>query len=191
MRKNVVIETKRLLLRPFTQDDFTAVHAYASNVENILYMPWGPNSEEDTHAFIERTIRNATVEPRREFEFAIELKESNRLIGGGEICLHDGNEGSCGWCLHMDHWRYGYGTEFAAALLKFGFEELKLRRIYAKCNSDNYGSFRIMERNGMRNEAHFKKVRMDNIKPGGWQDEYLYAILLDEWKERQIDYFGR
>jgi RimJ/RimL family protein N-acetyltransferase len=181
----MVIETKRLHLRPFTRDDFAAIHAYASNRDNILYMPWGPNSGEETHAFIARTIHNATVEPRREFEFAIIQKESDRLIGGGEICIQDGNAGSCGWCLHMDYWKSGYGTEFATALLKFGFEELKLHRIYAKCNVDNYGSYRVMERNGMRREARFRKARMDNIKPGEWQDEFLYAILLEEWKERK------
>ena len=80
--------------------------------------------------------------------------------------------------LHRDYWKHGFGTELAHELLRFGFEELKCHRIYASCVADNYGSYRVMERNNMRREAHFVKNRKHR---GEWLDEYIYAILDDEW----------
>ena len=79
--------------------------------------------------------------------------------------------------------KQGLGTELAHELIRFGFEELKLHRIYAHCDSENYGSYRVMERNGMRKEGRF--IKNCKIK-GEWRDEFLYAILEEEWKELQL-----
>ncbi len=46
------LETERLILRKFTEDAFSAVHSYASVSENTTYMVWGPNTEEQTRAFV-------------------------------------------------------------------------------------------------------------------------------------------
>jgi RimJ/RimL family protein N-acetyltransferase len=178
-----ILHTERLLLRPFTQDDFAAVHAYASNPENVKYMIWGPNNEAQTKSFIDNTIKQAEAKPRTNYDFAIVLKETGVLIGGSGIYLdNDKNQANLGWILHKDYWKQGYGTEFATALLKFGFEELKLHRIYASCHAENYGSYRVMERNGMRREAHFIKARTGFAGyRDEWQDELVYAILAEEY----------
>ena len=84
-----------------------------------------------------------------------------------------------GWILHRDHWKKGYGTELAGALIRFGFAELKLHRIIASCIADNYGSYRVMENSHMRREAHFIKNRFQR---GEWQDEFIYALLQEEWE---------
>jgi RimJ/RimL family protein N-acetyltransferase len=149
-------------------------------------MIWGPNNEEQTKSFIDNTIKSAETEPRTNYDFAIVLNETGTLIGGGGIYLDsDKNQANLGWILHKDYWKQGYGTEFAAALLKFGFEKLNLHRIYVTCHADNYGSYRVMERNGMRREAHHIKARKDFTGfSEQWQDEFLYAILYDEWKMR-------
>lgn len=68
------------------------------------------------------------------------------------------------------------------ALLKFGFEELTLHRMCAYCNTENYGTYRVMEKCGMRKEATFLKSMRG--RPGfdeEWFDEFMYAILADEW----------
>jgi RimJ/RimL family protein N-acetyltransferase len=94
-----------------------------------------------------------------------------------------------GWILHKDYWKQGYGTEFAAVLIKFGFEKLNLHRIYVTCHADNYGSYRVMERNGMRREAHLIKARKGFAGfRDEWQDELVYAILAEEYfKDRKCD----
>ena len=167
------LETKRLILRPFCHDDFNAVHSWAGNPINTRYMAWGPNTEEETLGFL-----NA-VKPGK--DFAVVIKESNAVIGSCGIYPNEvGYMADLGWILHKDYWKCGYGTELCGELIKYGFEDLKLGRIQAPCAAVNYGSYRIMERNGMQREAlHLKSfwARVDNE----WIDEAWYAILAEDY----------
>ncbi len=170
------LETERLILRPLRADDFEAVHAWAGNPENTRYMAWGPNTEEQTRSFL------ASAEPGR--DFAVTLKSSYKVIGSCGIYPDaKADTGELGWILNKDHWKRGYGTELGAELIRYGFEDLKLRRIFAPCAAVNYGSYRIMERNGMRREAlHVKSffARVDKE----WIDGAEYAILAEEYKNK-------
>ncbi len=106
------IETKRLILREFSHVDFKDVHAYSSNLENIKYMIWGPNSEEDTIEFLDDCISNIDEKPRTKYNFAITLKETGKVIGGCSVYLNNElYEGMLGWILHKDYWKQGYMTE--------------------------------------------------------------------------------
>jgi RimJ/RimL family protein N-acetyltransferase len=175
--------TKRLKLREFEPSDLDAVHEYSSDPENVYFMVWGPNSKRDTINFIEECIKNASETPRTAYDFAVIEKMGGQLIGGGGLYL-DRNlkQGMMGYILRKSYWGKGYGTEFAGGLLRFGFEELFLHRIYASCNADNYGSYRVMERNGMRREAHFMQSRYERVGiKTVWADELVYAILREEW----------
>jgi RimJ/RimL family protein N-acetyltransferase len=186
------IETERLLLRKFTEADFPAVHGYASAAENIIYMPWGPNSEEETRAFIRMAIREADAVPCQNRQYAVVHKESGALIGGCDLALRREGEGSLGWILHRDHWRRGYGTEIGEALLRLAFEKLGLHRVIATCDADNAASYGVMEKIGMRREGLFLEARpasKGSAKPYG--DELWYAILKDEWHvRRENDYYN-
>ncbi len=167
------LETKNLRLRPLTSDDFEAVHAWASNPDNVRYMIWGPNDEQATRDFLAKTVSGE--------DFGVELKSTGRLIGSCGI-YPDGDECmNVGWILHKDFHRQGYGTEICQALLRYGFEDLGIRRIIATCAAPNYPSYRVMERNGMRREAvHKSAVRKRS--DGSWIDQYLYALLKDEYQ---------
>ena len=184
------LETPRLRLREITESDFAAIHSWAGNIDNVKYMTWGPNSEEQTRGFIESSMRAAQAEPRTNFDFAVELKAAGRVIGTGGI--YRGQDwhgrrfisGNLGWILHMDYWKQGYGSEFAAELLRFGFEELGLHRIHTNCDAENYGSYRVMERNGMRREAVLREAILG--RDGKWHGEYLYAILREEWEAQRL-----
>jgi RimJ/RimL family protein N-acetyltransferase len=84
--------------------------------------------------------------------------------------------------LHRDNWRQGYATEMGGALLKFGFDELGLHRISARCDSENIASYKVMEKIGMRREGLFLEARpahKRSIRQYG--DELHYAILRDEY----------
>jgi len=170
----MILETERLILRPLTIDDFEAVHSWASNPENTRYMGWGPNTEEQTREFLNSTTAGK--------DFAVVLKSTGKVIGSCGIYPDDDNDtGAVGWILRKDHWQQGYGTELGGELIRYGFETLKLRRITSLCAADNYGSYRVMERNGMRREAtHIKALwaRVDKE----WIDSYDYAILAEEHK---------
>ena len=185
-------ETERLILRPFVESDFDAVHSYASCYDNVKYMEWGPNEEADTRAFISRAISKSTELPCRDYQYAAVLKATSRLIGACNIGLFGEDAAGIGWILHRDYWKQGLGTEMGSFLLRFGFADLKLRRITARCDSENYGSYQVMERNGMRREGCFIESRLSKKlidKP--YRDELSYAILKDEWDtHKEIAYYN-
>ena len=84
-----------------------------------------------------------------------------------------------GWVLNRRYHGSGYAMEAAVALLRYGFETLRLHRVIATCQPENVASWRVMEKLGMRREAHFRKC----IARGEatWWDEFVYAILAEEW----------
>ncbi|MDR0838328.1 MAG: GNAT family N-acetyltransferase [Oscillospiraceae bacterium] len=169
----MTLNTERLILRPFTTEDFDAAYSWGSNPANTRYMSWGPNDEEQTRGFIGQT------KPGR--DFAVVLRETGAVIGSCGIYADDASDtAELGWILHMDYWKRGYGTELGGELIRYGFEELKLRRIFAPCAAVNYGSYRVMERNGMRREATHVKAFWARVDKE-WIDRAEYAILAEEY----------
>ena len=188
-KEGVVMQTltsERLMLRPFSEDDHEAVHSYASNRDNLIYMLWGPNTSEDTERFIRFAIDTSREEPCKNYQYAAVLKEDMKLIGGCGITLDDNAQAEIGWLLHRDYWKQGYGTEIGNCLLELAFDVLNLHRVIAHCDAENYGSYRVMENIGMRREGLFIEGRPANRLSGKeYGDEYSYAILKSEWKARQ------
>lgn len=76
---------------------------------------------------------------------------------------------------------YGYRCLATRALLRVCFAELGLRRVTAGCFADNIASWRLMERLGMRREAH--TIRDSLHRSGRWLDGLRYALLAEEWKD--------
>jgi RimJ/RimL family protein N-acetyltransferase len=180
-RASVVTRTERLLLRDLRSSDREAVHKYSSDPDVVQYMDWGPNTDKDDKEFLERTITAQKENPRRNFTLAIIMKDTRRLIGSCGI--HESNpadrEGWIGYCLNRRYWHQGFGTETAKALLEFGFNHLRLHRIFATCMPANTASAHVLEKTGMRLEGHLRQHRL--VK-GEWRDSFLYAILGEEWQ---------
>jgi len=176
----IPLRTERLILREFEDGDFAAVHDYARRPDVVRFMPWGPNLEADTRAFLQRTREARGQEPRKDYELAVALAEGGRLIGGAGLHVCREGTGCLGYCYHPDYWGRGLATEAAGALLRLGFETLGLHRIFATCDVENAASVRVMVKNGMRREAHFRE---DARLHGRWRDSYLYAILDREWRK--------
>ena len=180
MAGDVTIETERLILREFRRDDRESVHEYAVDPEVYHFMPWGPNSEDETRAFIERGITSRHRDPRLHFELAITLRETGRLIGGSGIRAADESfrAADMGYCLRRDAWGKGLATEAAAGLIGFGFEQLRVHRIWATCDTRNVRSARVLEKAGMELEG---TMRDDTWLRGQWRSSRLYSVLEGEW----------
>jgi RimJ/RimL family protein N-acetyltransferase len=174
------LRTERLLLREFTQADFDDVHAYAIDPDVVRYMDWGPNSLEETQAALERWFVAQARWPRSDVNLAIQNLADRRVIGSIRLSVNDEatRTGDFGYSLASAYWRQGLGTEAARAMVAVGFEVLGLHRIWAECDTRNAGSYGIMEKLGMRREAH---LRQDKRARDGWRDSYVYAILAEEW----------
>ena len=177
-----VLESNRLLLRPYLEDDFAAVHAYASIAENVRYALAAVNDEARTKRFIADAIASSLMDPCCSFLYAITLKENSRLIGGIGLDVK-GSEAEVGWILHRDYWSRGYMTEAAARVITFAFSELGLHRIIACCDTMNRPSWHVMEKLGMRREGLFIEGRHGDLLSGKmYADEFSYAILDFEWE---------
>ena len=75
----------------------------------------------------------------------------------------------------------GLATEAVVAVMGFAFNRLGIHRICAGVDTRNERSWKLMERVGMRREAHFVDA---NYEDGQWIDDYVYAMLDLEWNDR-------
>ena len=178
--KFIELESERLIYRKFSHDDFSVVYDWLGNAENMKYRR-EMSSESETHDYLNWVISNAEAEDCINYEYAVVLKINNSLIGMGCL-IHLPDDPEIGWTVHRNYWRQGYGTEIGKTMLKLGFDTLNLRRIIAGCNARNQGSYKIMEKIGMRREAHFIKAQQGNsVLNYEWCDRFQYAILQEEW----------
>lgn len=178
-----LIETERLLLRSFEPEDWRKVFLYMSDPEVIRYLPEEPYAKEDSERFVLTTLERQGERGEWPEMLAVVLKAEDRLIGHMPFPVFSEKYRTreIGWIYDPRYQGQGYATEAALALLRWGFESLGLHRIIATCDPRNRASSRIMEKLGMRREAHFiKDVRLH----GEWCDEYFYAILEEEWAAR-------
>lgn len=176
------IDTARLYLREFHPTDEEDIHRYASDPDVCRLLTWGPNTIELTRAFLMRALEEQKQWPRSSVGLAIELKGERRVVGSIGLRIKDepNRAADIGYVLARRYWGHGYMPEAAQAILDAAFRRVKLHRVWATCDTRNRSSFRVMEKIGMRREAHF---RCNAFEKNEWRDSYLYAILADEWLE--------
>ncbi len=189
----IKLETDRLCLRPLTRDDFAGIYRCASDKNIVKYMIWGPFDENGTDRYLQKCASDWRAEPVTRYAFGIVLRKTGALIGACWLHLEDSRRcGELGWVLHSDWWRQGFMSEAAGALLRFSFEDLRLHRVCAHARAENSGSFKIMEKYGMRREGHY--IQCDPVRfaeTEAWADVYLYAMLDTEYfTARQQDHHG-
>ncbi|MDY7990927.1 GNAT family protein [Paenibacillus polymyxa] len=170
-------ETNRLIIRDIGRSDWESIHTYTSLPEVTRYTAWGPNTEEDTKAYIEQVLASQQEQPRQDYELAVCLKNNGTLIGGVGIHVKDTNA-EMGYVLNPDYQGKGYAAEAARAILDFGFSTLAVHRIYATCRPENKASEKVMQQIGMQREG---LMREHWYYKGGFHDSYLYSILAEEY----------
>ncbi len=175
---NPHLETARLRLTLLNMDDAPHVYPFmadpeiAANTALIPY-PYPPGAAE---SWIQAT--QATAAHGEEYTFAIRLKQADgqdRFMGAIGIGADaDAYRGQVGYWLGKPHWGQGYMTEALCRVIRFGFDELALHRVYATHFDFNPASGRVMQKAGMRYEG---TQRGYLLKDGRYVDALLYAIL--------------
>lgn len=175
------IETKRLQLRPFEENDAEAIHSYQSMDDVARYQFWEPRSMATVRDKLNDWRRSYQLDGEGTLALAVVLRENGRLIGDVSLRITDSGarQGTFGYTINPTFQGNGYATEAARALLALGFDWFDLHRLFARCDARNIPSWRLMEKLGMRREAHFKEHALFK---GGWDEEYYYAILQREWR---------
>lgn len=172
--------TERLTLRPAAADDAEAMFGYRSLTSVARWM---------THLPMDLESWRADFHKRHPYALMILL--DGEPIGDLFLRTEDawaqakvrerarGVVAEIGWCLAPDHEGHGYATEAVRDLVTIAFKGLGLHRVVAHCFADNEPSWRLMERLGMRREAH--TVRDALHRDGEWYDGLTYALLAEEW----------
>ena len=178
----IAILTERLKLRPFREDDWEAVHEYATDPEISKFQEWGPNSVKDTKLFVRRCMESTNDPMKDIYFFSIVLLGADLHIGGCVLSVKPEGSGDAiiGYTIGRRHWDRGFATEAACALLTFAFGDLALRRVFAYCDKSNTASWRVMEKVGMRRVFTDQNARYFK---GQWRDSLEYAITDSEWRQ--------
>ena len=180
---NPAIQTARLTFRDFTVEDFDAVHEYASDPVVTRYTAFGPNTVEQTIGFLQLVSGESSQEDRANYSFALVHKQTNRLIGSCGLMRSSmsGPQYGFGYVLHKDWWRQGLASEATAALIKFGFGELRAHRLWAHVFLGNTASERVLQKLGLRYEGCALKAFFVRET---WFDVQTFAMLRSEWERR-------
>jgi RimJ/RimL family protein N-acetyltransferase len=184
MASHFPIQTPRLLLRPFEDGDLEPFYAIHRREDVTRYLDWGPRSRDDVRGMLDR-IKGMTAldEQGDALRLAALLRGDGALIGDFSTwrVSREHREGEIGFVMHPAFSGHGYATEASAELLRLGFERLGFHRVVGRCDARNTASASLMERLGMRREAHF---RQNEFIKGEWTDQLVYAILATEWANR-------
>jgi RimJ/RimL family protein N-acetyltransferase len=178
------IETTRLHLRPFVEADFEDFHAYDSSPEVARYLYREPRGPAQSREAFEHHLRRTALEGEGDaLVLAIVWRELGKVVGHASLgwVSSDHQSGEIGFIMSPAHQGHGLAIEAAEVMLGLGFDGLRLHRIVGRCDGRNRSSARLMERLGMRREAHL--VENEYVK-GEWTDELIYAMLDTEWQER-------
>lgn len=173
-----MLETERLVLRPFEETDAEGMHACLGDEEVVRYEPYGAMTMEECRL---EAARRASDEAF----WAVCLADGTLI---GNLYLSGADEfgtREIGYVFARACWHKGYATEAARRLMAYAFERLATRRIIALCDTRNAASFALMERLGMRREGEFKKnvgFKTDAHGNAIWTDSYQYAILKEEFE---------
>ena len=162
--KQPTIKTKCFILRPFKMSDAESV-AENVNDKNIyrhtLVIPY-PYTLKDAKQWLYKVINNRRRKIPESVVFAIEM--DGRAVGSISINkIKQEHKAEIGYWLGEKYQGKGIMTQAIKEITKYGFRELKLRRIYAQVFLFNKGSMRVLEKSGYKFEGILKKeVKKDN-----------------------------
>jgi RimJ/RimL family protein N-acetyltransferase len=179
------IRTERLLLRPYRPSDTDAVYAYQRLPEIHRYLYTEPRTRSEIEILVAERAGSAVItEAGQAITLVAELAQTGELVGDCMLFWRslEHKQGEVGYVFNPAYHGRGLATEAVGALLRLGFEGLGLHRIAGHLDARNTASARVLERAGLRREAHL--VENEFVK-GEWTDELIYAILRSEWAARQ------
>jgi RimJ/RimL family protein N-acetyltransferase len=173
------IQTERLVLRRFTHDDVAGLLECVSDPAFARATPEIEATEAGVRAYVDLQNRLEPFEQDKCFDLAVARADTGRVIGLLTLVRKAHGQGEIGWALGAAHRGQGYATEAARALLAYAFTTLDLHRVQATTSPANRGSWRVMERLGMRREGHLREAAFNE---GTWTDVLIYGILTSEFQ---------
>ena len=176
-----IIETKRLTLRRFKDEDAEDMFNNWANDEDVTrFLSWQTHKNlEDSKNILKMWIDEYCN--NENYNWAIELKESKSVIGSIALMNIDNNNENCeiGYCIGKLWWNKGLITEAFSQIIKFAFNEVGFERITGRHHVDNIASGSVMKKCGLKYEGTLRKI--NKINTGLLVDCKYYSILKDEY----------
>ncbi|MEZ0493426.1 GNAT family N-acetyltransferase [Kineococcus sp. TBRC 1896] len=179
---NFPLRTSRLLLHPYTPHDLDFLHQLESDPDLLRYVSWPPRDLEQVRVSLaEKAQQTSLRDDGDNLTLLMLLAATGERVGDVQLTWtsREHRQGEIGFITHPDHAGRGYATEAAQLMLRLGFDDLGLHRISASLDARNIASARIVQRLGMRQEAH---LHHNALRTGEWTDEAIYAVLADQWR---------
>lgn len=174
------METERLLLRPFQVPDAVAVQRLAGDYEVARTTAHIPHPYEDGMAEAWISSHADGFAQGKSVTWAVTHRADGHLIGAVSITVNRQHDsGELGYWIGRPYWGLSYGTEAAAAAMRYAFETLQLHRVHARHIATNPASGRIMQKLGMRHEGTLIEA---DWRWGAWHDLCLYGLLRREYE---------
>jgi len=170
----VRLETDRLILRDVVPDDVDGFLAYMADPAYIRHLPLDPIDRAEVQALVDRVLLRQGPGPRERYFLAAVDRRSGRLIGEAIFKRTGEFEGEMGWAVAGPDQGKGLATEIGRALIAFGFQELQLHRLIARCEIDNRASERVMAKLGMEREGI---LREHLFARGRWWTSAQWSVL--------------
>ena len=186
MRSLPTLETARLKLRPYSEVDIPELvpligtREVAATTLRIAH-PYTEQNARDFLVLLRESGRIWLAITLRTDERQIAEKQiGEKQIGGIGLTIDETHaHAELGYWLAADYWGRGYATEAAREMLRYGFEDLRLNRIFASYFRHNQASGHILTKIGMRHEGcrrqHYRKWDQ-------FMDSEMYGMLREEWK---------
>ena len=176
-------ETARLVLRPFEAGDLDALADLQGRAEVARYLYWEPRTRRQAKAALKRKVECRRIEREGDIlNLAVTLREGGPVIGDVLLtylsAVHQ--QAELGYVFHPDWHGQGYATEAAGAMVDAAFGRLGVHRVCAHLDARNLRSAALLERLGLRREAH---LRQNEWVKGEWTDDVTYGLLAEEWAE--------
>jgi RimJ/RimL family protein N-acetyltransferase len=177
------LETERLILRNLRESDLDDFHIYRSNPEICKFQGFDVFTIEDSRAFIESQKNAKFGVPGEWMQVGFEYKVNKRLIG--DLALKpeavEPRTIEIGVTLNLEYRKKEFAVEAFTRIFEYLFSETETHRVFGLLDVENAGSLRLLENLNFRREGEFKKSYWDK-KMNEWRDEYLYALLKEDWK---------
>lgn len=182
-----MLETQRLLLRQWVENDF---HSFAEICADKEVMKFFPKTLSSSESYKMAKQMQSLINQRGWGFWAVEIPTLKQFIGF--VGLHTPKVempfSPCveiGWRLSKKYWGQGYATEAATAVLQYAFNELELREVVSFTTRNNIRSIAVMERIGMLNTyQNFSHPDISSSHP--LSEHVLYKISQSNWKQRAL-----
>jgi len=178
------ILTERLSIRRLALGDAEAVFNYRSDPMISRYQNWEPESVGEVQKFIVGLDEIGVDTPGQWYQLGLSVRDSGELAGdcGIHVQVHDPRQVEVGITLAREFQGGGLATEALSAVFGYLFTTLEKHRVFGSVDPRNAASLALLERVGMRREAHFVESLWFK---GDWADDVIYAILRREYIEQQ------